>query len=502
MPRRVGLLLSRAVTRTRNDAIDDLWPDPAQLEDLPRAPRELEQFRRALVKARRDRSFRAAWVGTVPKRDGLTRTGHFLYPLERIYYQALVDAILNRTEAAMASRLNVFGYRASAVRTSTTPFGKRPLEQWLAFHKVVKEAARTGGYGAVVITDIAAFFETISHDVLETELRISGVPASTAAEIRRALETIMGARRGIPQGSDTSSALASAFLNSVDHAMLRAGFAYYRYVDDFRIFAASESEARRALRTLEAKLRSLELNLQPGKTEILLGSAALTTRIVKADAEIDGIDYVWRAKPRRYALPKVKKAWRSESRKKNWNKRLVKFLVNRLRKSKDDLAVEWCLKRLGAIDWLAELVAPYLAIFADRRLVQTRIERHLRSGNNISPWEAAALLRSLLSARTVTRGVLDYAADQVTNRNQDLPIRQWSAVLLGKAGTAADRVIVSRFSTDHELMGRAAVVALQADIAIRGTTYATVVSVYPVLKPLTVRFRGLAHPLWPVYATW
>ena len=158
MARRVGLLMSRAIARTRNDAYDDLWTDPAQLEDLPRSIREVEAFRRSLKKARRLRTFRAAWEGSVPKRDGLTRTGHLLHPKERVYYQALVDSILIKTEAATASRESVFGYRGTNLRKSLRPFGRRPIEQWLQFHKSVKDAARSGRYRAVVITDIAAFF--------------------------------------------------------------------------------------------------------------------------------------------------------------------------------------------------------------------------------------------------------------------------------------------------------------------------------------------------------
>ncbi len=402
----------------------------------------------------------------------------------------------------MASRGHVFGYRGVNLRKSLRPYGKRPIEQWLQFHKSVKEAAGSGRFGAVVITDIAAFFEMISHAKLEHELVSCGVKTSTAGEIRSALGTLMASERGIPQGSDTSSALATAFLSNVDHRMLRAGYAYYRYVDDFRIFVASESEGRRALRALEAEVRGLGLSLQPGKTEILVGHAQLTQRIVKADAEIDGIDYVWRAKARPFALSRVKRAWRSEAKRKTWNKRLVKFLVNRLRKAKDDLAVNWCLKRLGVLDWLAELVAPYLALFVDRRRIQRELEAHFRSDANNSAWEESALMRALLSARVVSRGLLDFAVTRYTDRNALLPTRQWAAVLLGKTGTPHDRSLLALHATEHEMLARAVVVALQADAAARGAVYADIVSRYPDLEALTNRYRGMARPIWPTYPIW
>jgi hypothetical protein len=490
------------VARVKNDEFDDLWADPAQFEDLPRSATELTLLKRSLSRARSATTFRPAWEGTIPKRDGLTRTGHFLYPLERVYYQALVDSILATTEVSMAPRTHVFGYRVTAARTSSAPFGKRPIEQWLQFHRTVKEAVKSRSFQAVVISDIAAFFEMIPHAELERQLVLAGVRPATAAELRRALGTIMGSERGIPQGSDTSSALASAFLFGVDRAMLRSGYAYFRYVDDLRILVGSESEGRRALRQLEAEVRRLGLSLQPGKTEILVGSAQLATRILNADAEIDGIDYVWRGKPRRLSLPRIKKAWRSESRRKAWNKRLIKYLINRLRKSKDALALNWCLRRLGVLDWLAELVAPYLALFPDRMSVQRAVEVHLRSDANLSGWEASALLRMLLSARRVSRGILDFAVGTIEDANAQLPVRQWSTILLGKAGNAADRVVVARHSLDHELVARAAVVALQDDVTLRGTTYAAIGQTYPALQPLIHRYRGLARSRWPVYPTW
>jgi hypothetical protein len=483
--------------------IDDLWPDPAQLLDLPRSAAELPRFKREIRLKRAPGQVQPAWEGTVPKRDGLTRTGHQIAPKERIYFQALVDSFLHAVDPRLDSPGHVFGYRPRAPRSSERPFGKNPIAQWLDFHHAVQEVARAKSYEAVVVTDIAAFFEQISHVRLEEQLVQLGVAPPIARELRTLLDGLMkGKSRGIPQGNDASSVVASIYLASVDRAMLSAGYAYYRYVDDIRIFAASEGQARRILRQLEAKVRTLELTLQPGKTRILVGAAQIKAEIIDADAEVDGIDYHWRSRPRRLALPLVRKTWRSVSRRKAWDKRLVKFLVNRLRKGSDDFAVNWCLDRLGTLDWLAELVAPYLALFVDQKRVQLGVENHLRSEGSESAWEAVALLRMCLTAPKVRRGILDYAAMRVGDRNENPALRAWAAVLLGKAGDAADRAMLRPYMLDDVMVARGMVVALQADRSLRGTAYAEIAARYPELRPLIGRYKGHAREVWPIFPKW
>lgn len=501
-PRRTALDIPRAAARVKNDSVDDLWPDPAGLLDLPRSRAEMDSLRRAVARARRPGEVRPCRESAIPKRDGLTRTGHQLHLVEWVYYQALVDSFLHRTESKMESRDHVFGYRARYPRTAAKPFGK-PMEQWLDWHRSVKDVATTGGYDAVVVTDLAAFFEQVPHAGLEEQLLVLDVPRAAARELRQVLTALMGGReRGLPQGCDASSVIASMYLTAVDRAMLRPGHAYYRYVDDIRIFATSEREGRRLLRLVESEARKLGLNLQPGKTTVLVGAAQIKAEIIDADAEVDAVDYYWRGTSRKRALPKVKKSWRSVSRRKVWPKRFVKYLVNRLRIAKDSQAVNWCLGRLGVVDWLADLVAPYLALFVNQKRVQAAVETHLTSDANTSSFEAAALLRMCLTAKRVRRGILDYAAACLADRNHDVAIRQWAAVLLGRAGDAADRRLITSHHLDDHHLARAAVVALQADAALRGTAYAQVAAKYPDLKPLVDRYKGLAKEAWPVYPTW
>ena len=450
---------------------------------------------------------RATGIGSarealVPKGDGLTRTGHVLLPDQRVYYQGLADVFLHRVERHLETKDRIFGYRARYARTAARPFGK-PLEQWLEWDRRVKRVASSGVNDAAVVTDVAAFLERVQHGILEKQLRDMGVTPAAAREVRSALKGLMsGADQGLTQGNDASSVLATWYLDPLDKAVVRAGYEFFRYVDDMRLFVQGEDDARLALHFLEARARSLSLNLQPGKTRILVGRQQIKQEIMDKRAQIGAVAYVYR-KHRKSGLKLVRKAWRSESRRKPWSQPFVKYLLNRLRANRDDLGLTWCLKRLGTLDWLADVVGPYLSLFASRPRVQQAVESHLRSSRNVSPFEEVWLLRACLSASRVHRSFLDYAVGVVSNRNNEPGRREWAAVFLGRFGDASDLAEVSRCSSENAYIARASIVALQrVDAVSRATTYAGLVARFPDLRSLVERVKGLASPFWPICDVW
>lgn len=496
--RRVGLRLDRAVARITSDTWDDLWPDIALLIDLPRSRPERDALRNRIRILRRS-GVRPARTDPIPKADGLTRPGHYLWPEERVYYQALVDTVLHSIDTRLSSRGHIFGYRALKGPHSKTPFG-RPLDQWKAFRQYVRAAARSGAYGAVVKTDVASYFERIQHDRLEKQLRALGVRSSVALEIRTLLSSLMESNMGLPQGSDPSSVLATAYLEPVDSYMLRKGYAFFRYVDDMYVFAQDEPEARVALRDLEAQLRRLQLNLQPGKTEILVGAQEIRRRVIDADNDVASIAWVYVRAPRKRGLNEIKRRWLSAMRRKPFPSRLARYLLRRLAANGDPCACAWCIRNLGVLDWMSREVGPYLAIFADKRAVQTGILKHLQSRMNNSAAEESSLLRVLLSASKVGRDLLDYARVVLADRNASTPSRQWACVLLGCHGDSADHALIVVHALESEDLARAAVIAAQGmEVSTKGLVLAQVAAAFAGLRPLIARLRGAASPIWPAY---
>jgi len=164
-------------------------------------------------------------------------------------------------------------------------------------------------------------------------------------------------------------------------------------------------------------------------------------------------------------------------------------------------AVHWGLSRLGSIDWLADIVGPYLSLFASPGSVQRSIETHLRSPRNLSPFEEVHLMRALLSAKKLRRSLLDYAQSVVVNRNAAVPVRQWAVLLLGRHGDIADQRLIARHHLDDPELARACVIGLQAaNPRLRGSAMSDIARTYPETQPLIDRVKGLKSPYWPTFS--
>lgn len=496
--RRRGLNIARASARVRTDAWDDLWPAVLQFADLPSSKAEINSMRRRLALIRRTGKMGIARVGLLPKSNGLMRPAHILSTDQRLYYQALIDSFMHDLDMHLTARSHVFGYRTIGGRSSKAPFGYG-LAQWKRFRAQLRRIVASGAYGAMVRTDLTAFYERIPHGPLEERLTSLGVDPALARETRSALKALMGKAHGLPQGPDPSGVLASAYLYPMDQAVITAGYGYVRYVDDIVLFAHDRTDAKRGLRLLEQEARRLDLMVQSAKTELVVGTDALAAA-VDGDDEIAGIDYVVRLARKSRAVARAHAGWISVARRKNPSTRLIKYLLNRLADSRDPVAIRWCQRHLGEADHLASTISRYLALFARRPSVQLAITAHLVSRENTAEWEEMNLLRALLTADRVVRPALDRARRVAADRNNGMEVRQYALILLGKLGNASDHEFVERQAADHEQIATAALVALQGvDARTRGRAYADIAARYPGLRPLAARLRSRSVPQWPAF---
>ena len=129
------------------------------------------------------------------------------------------------------------------------------------------------GYRWIAHFDLAAYYDTICHDLLmrttfprtqddESRARIIEWLKTWSSEV-----TSSGHAHGIPQGPIASDFLAECFLLPVDEN-LHQKLKYVRYVDDIRLFAKSENEARKAAIEMEIVLRGRGLIPQGKKHSI------------------------------------------------------------------------------------------------------------------------------------------------------------------------------------------------------------------------------------------
>ncbi|MFH1564044.1 MAG: RNA-directed DNA polymerase [Nitrospirota bacterium] len=153
------------------------------------------------------------------------------------------------------------------------------FSSWKQFHVQSKQASEQFQYAAV--TDITAYFENISLDLLREILKekLESEQREFIDRLFRLLEfwdwTPTGnfpQNIGLVQGNNVSSFLSNLYLIDLDQAMLYIvsgdSSKYYRYVDDIKLFTSDKDEARRSLVKLESVLRTLNLNVQSAKTKI------------------------------------------------------------------------------------------------------------------------------------------------------------------------------------------------------------------------------------------
>ncbi len=137
-------------------------------------------------------------------------------------------------------------------------------KRWGEFER----APLSTGDDYVVNIDITAFYDSIDHSILADKIVEIIGEDKCARAISGFLTKVMNSTRGVPQGVLASDTLATLYLQSVDSAMLRSGFNYWRHGDDIRMSAESISSARRSIAIAEIELRKVGLVLNSSKCTI------------------------------------------------------------------------------------------------------------------------------------------------------------------------------------------------------------------------------------------
>jgi hypothetical protein len=209
-----------------------------------------------------------ALLGLVSKDQNSFRVCAWIDPFDAVKYLTLAAAIFPKIEieklplerkVVHSHRMSMnkgeifdadFGY--DSFRSRSSELSKEYLNKWK------------------VVTDISNFFDRISHHSLKNHLTTIGCNTRVVNLINELLAYWSGDRRsfGLPVGSDASRILSEAVLLDVDKALVKKGFVFVRYVDDYRIFADTKAKAYKAVEVLTTLLAEEGLTLNSKKTEI------------------------------------------------------------------------------------------------------------------------------------------------------------------------------------------------------------------------------------------
>jgi len=301
----------------RQDMRDDWYFDCLQYDDFFKNPDEAKRIVISLL-----HEWNGMYRGTrsvvrnIPKKGYGERYGLETDFFDRFVYQAICSFLIPFYDRLLSHR--VLSYRYNPAPQSPKYLFKNKIDRWFTFEGVTLTFVRSGRY--LLVTDLSNFFENISRAQVTSALE-RAIPEISATgpeklQIRNAIGTLdrlleqwtFNGDHGLPQNRDASAFLSNILLSFVDWEMARKGYDYYRYVDDIRIVADTELQARRALQDLIRELRNIGLNINASKTEILppdVSKEKLAIYFPSQDSSTIAINQMWQSRSRRIVTRSV-----------------------------------------------------------------------------------------------------------------------------------------------------------------------------------------------------
>jgi hypothetical protein len=286
-----GMLnLERALYNCRNDIMGDWYRDPWGWPEMDWAVEKRPQVITARLNSSGSR--RAARIDVAKENFGI-RPALVLDPIDRIVYQALVDASSRSLIGNMPGW--VHGWRLPPNHDDPGSYARND-HQWTRLVHKLTETASSSTF--MLKTDIVSFFSSIPIPIFNDRLlEIAGYNPTTErlSSMLSSWDRIPD-RSGLPQRSAASAVLANMYLTPVDqlissyiHSQKSSKVsAAFRWMDDIWLFGDDEGELRAAQIELQRELRALGLEMNLPKTAVFAGER-LRAEMERLD--LTGLDY-------------------------------------------------------------------------------------------------------------------------------------------------------------------------------------------------------------------
>ena len=219
----------------------------------------------------------------IPKKNDLVRPLSVLKFKDLLIYQAIINIISDSVYEEISPYYNTYIfaniYNNSKENEKDKIFFFKPWKkQWNIFEEKTKKYYNDG-YKFLSEFDIASFFDTIDHYILEQLLiNIYKIDKKLVKLLLTILESCTNdhgnkcfrSKHGIPQGPIASSFLADLYLFNLDLEVIKLinkniDIKYLRYVDDIRIFSKDILNAKKLIAYLDLFARDLGLIPQASK---------------------------------------------------------------------------------------------------------------------------------------------------------------------------------------------------------------------------------------------
>ena len=401
----------------------------------------------------------------IPKPNFHLRPGSNLTPQDSIIFQSitLFDIEKIRKELIWSSSKQRFAYILKEDQSKADWF-VHEYKGWKSFREKSLEHIDSG-YPFVLFADVSGYFENISIQRLISDIKGMGVSKEVLSCLSACLNRWAEPRtRGIPQGYRPSFILGEVYFNSLDKRLFNNDIIFCRYVDDFRIFCKSKSEAIESLHFLTKILREKELNLQTAKSYILDGKEArkningiapIVTKIENELKEeiksiIDSsvkyatpklIQSIIKKKDKDIKLATVRKAFKkfASSPPEDFDKSLFHYCINRLGASQDDSAVDYCIETSINRPEEFPIILGYFSNLVDKRieLAENLIDTFSAS-NHLHDRQNYLLTRWIYIENIASDKILRYCRKISRKCGVDFYTREYAWAVLGNFGDIAD----------------------------------------------------------------
>ena len=215
----------------------------------------------------------------------ISKIGHVLVPkknlcdyrkcawidvIDEIKYLTLVLLMAKDIEVARDNKSNkkVFSYRLKTKGNNGYIFDNE--YNYTSFRNRIAEKSKMKNKKIVVECDISNFYDRLNLHRLESVLLSIEKIDKDAIKLLNEILLFWSNRDsyGLPVGSNASRILAEAALIEIDNYLISKNIDFCRFVDDYRIFAKSASEAHKNLAILVERLNKEGLFLNFSKTNI------------------------------------------------------------------------------------------------------------------------------------------------------------------------------------------------------------------------------------------
>ncbi|UTC46896.1 hypothetical protein E4N72_10205 [Treponema vincentii] len=211
----------------------------------------------------------------------------YIEPLDEIIYLSLAIMLSNKIEKERIHKKSkiVYSYRLKSdlIKEQKPTYLFDLKMNYTSFRNDVSNKIKDPKIKVVVSCDISNFYDRLNlHRLENTLLAIHDIDIQSVKLLNEML--LYWSNRdsyGIPVGSNASRILAEASLINVDKYLLDKGINFSRYVDDFRLFANSASQAHSWLSILVERLNQEGLFLNTSKTSIVSASEIKQSRSVE-----------------------------------------------------------------------------------------------------------------------------------------------------------------------------------------------------------------------------